>query len=812
MKKRDSMNKKLLCVSAICSLVSLFTACEALGPEHEPVTVSYEKAVARIQIESGIPGRTVRPDVALEDVSAWKLWGGKQEEQEAPLLEFVEATDVAIALEPGEWHFTVKGYKDGAHILSGTIPAQTISLEGTQTLVFEVEPVESGEGTVNLAINLPAGSGITEARVFKDGIELETSPIALAGDTIAFTETSDAGEYYYSFKLYNADAKLYGVVSEMVHVWANLESTKTYTLLQKDLNLTYTISYHVPVGTMPEGHYQIAVATTLATPLPRDGYYFKGWYERAEDAEEAAVSGNAVTKIPVGSTGDRDFYSRWVPEILSGYTLADALAVISGAKAGEAYTIALNANESFAPTTLSYGGEAVSITLVGEGAERTLNLSSKGSLFTLESGVTLKLGDNITLEGRSDNTASLVKVNDGGELEMNDGSKISGNSSTTNGGGVSVGSNGAFTMNGGEISGNTASGGSGRGGGVYINGGTFTLTDGTISNNHTTQSGSGATYGGGGVFVTGDGTFEMSGGVVSGNSSHYDGGGVMVYGATFRMTGGAVSGNSATYGGGVYIYNATFTMTGGAVSGNSAGTRGAGMYIKSGTFTKASGSVIYGSDADGALKNTATTSDGHAVYVETGVKKRDSTVEEGETLNSAQSGAAGGWVDRWTVNFNADAGTPSTQTARVNSGEYLGASMPSATRTGCTFGGWYTEQNGGGTRFTETTSVTGAITVYAFWLLPVLVTINLHPTLDDPALSTTTLLVSEEATFSAGSEYDSYQWYWDGEVISGEISPSYTLAPNAKQPGVYELSVVVAAAASPGEKLSARCRVTITAD
>jgi hypothetical protein len=82
---------------------------------------------------------------------------------------------------------------------------------------------------------------------------------------------------------------------------------------------------------------------------------------------------------------------------------------------------------------------------------------------------------------------------------------------------------------------------------------------------------------------------------------------------------------------------------------------------------------------------------------------------------------------------------------------------------------------------------------------------------DDPALSATTLLVSEEAAFSAEAGYASYQWSWNGEAISGETSSSYTLAANAKPTWVYELSVVVATA-DPDEQLSARCQVTITTD
>jgi uncharacterized repeat protein (TIGR02543 family) len=374
----------------------------------------------------------------------------------------------------------------------------------------------------------------------------------------------------------------------------------------------------------------------------------------------------------------------------SGYTLADALALISAnAEDGDDYTIVLQ-DADVAPTTLSYGGKKVDITLEGGAAEQTLSLSSKGSLFTLGSGVTLKLGNNITLEGRSDNNASLVKVNGGAELEMNDGSKISGN--RYSGGG-------AYT----------------DGGGVYVSGGTFTMKGGEISGNNSDNRG-------GGMFIS-SGTVIMSGGKISGNTAiSGTGGGVRIDGGTFTMTGGEISGNnSGSNGGGVSVFNSSFTMTGGTISSNTAVKSGGGVFVdnNSSTFTK-SGGVIYGSDAETALQNTATSSDGsgHAVY-STADNKRDSTVEADEStpLNNKKSGAAGGWVDHWLVTFDADGGAPVTQPARVDSGASLGASMPpDPARDGYAFGGWYTAQNGGGTQFTAATTVSGAITVYAFWL------------------------------------------------------------------------------------------------
>jgi hypothetical protein len=84
-----------------------------------------------------------------------------------------------------------------------------------------------------------------------------------------------------------------------------------------------------------------------------------------------------------------------------------------------------------------------------------------------------------------DNDASLVSVGNGGELILKSG-KITGNS-TEGGGGVNV-VKGTFTMEGGAITGNTATGVN-SGGGVKVSG-IFTMTGGTISGNN-------AEYGGG---------------------------------------------------------------------------------------------------------------------------------------------------------------------------------------------------------------------------------------------------------------------------------------------------------------------------
>jgi hypothetical protein len=179
---------------------------------------------------------------------------------------------------------------------------------------------------------------------------------------------------------------------------------------------------------------------------------------------------------------------------------------------------------------------------IGDGAavingSRTLYLKSKGRLLNIGGDrdcrrqITL---DGVTLVGLQDNSESLVEVNNGGELVLKSG-EISGNTRVSDkpadGGGISV-HKGAFTMSGGEISGNNRSG----------------------------------------VIIHTKSIFTMSGGMIYGNTSPKDGGGgvAILEDSFFTMTDGAIFGNSVvdTRGGGVNLYNATFTMFGGRIQGN----------------------------------------------------------------------------------------------------------------------------------------------------------------------------------------------------------------------------------------------------
>ena len=135
------------------------------------------------------------------------------------------------------------------------------------------------------------------------------------------------------------------------------------------------------------------------------------------------------------------------------------------------------------------------------------------------------------------------------------------NNTADNGGGVYM-AGGQFTMYGGEISRNTTT--TGDGGGVYVGDGTFTMSGtASITGNKTAND----TYGGG-VYVSGNGTFNMNDKASITDNTANQGGGVYVSGGEFTMSGGSITGNK---GNGVCVAKdgTTFTVSGAAtVKGN----------------------------------------------------------------------------------------------------------------------------------------------------------------------------------------------------------------------------------------------------
>ena len=159
------------------------------------------------------------------------------------------------------------------------------------------------------------------------------------------------------------------------------------------------------------------------------------------------------------------------------------------------------------------------------------------------------------------------------------------------------------------------------GGGVYVNGGNFTLNGGSIVDNQATGK---KVYGIGVVVVNG-GTFTMNGGTISGHSNtsvETYGAGVCVFqNGVFTLNDGVIEKNTAVYGGGVACYGAVNNTTavnidGGIITGNKAFIGSSGS-----SSTRCGGGAIclynMGSVniSDGEIRNNITDNYGGGIFV-----------------------------------------------------------------------------------------------------------------------------------------------------------------------------------------------------
>jgi uncharacterized repeat protein (TIGR02543 family) len=502
-------------------------------------------------------------------------------------------SDPLIGIELSQLSGTVS--ISGTAEVGKTLTANTGSLGGIGTISYQWKRGTTNIGTNSstyVLVNADLGSNITVTVTRSDCIGSVTSEmcgLVTATYTVTFNKNhSDVPDWTganpgtmtvttpittiaslpvqptrmgYTFNGWNTQTNGFGTVfTEATPVTANI------TVYAQWLGNSYTVTFdknntYVGSGEANPQTKTVTYPTTKVDALPspptQTGFAFTGWNTKTDGL------GIAFTETTV-LTANITVYAQWIDNTnIPGTTLTAKLDWLqTNVQNDTEYVLLVNADEQLNPRSLFYSGKTnVTIYLKVVDTAKNILLSANDLLFTVESGVTLILGNNLTLQG-------LVNIKNDGIFIMS-GGKISGNTNS----GVNL-SGGTFTMNGGEISDNT-------GRGVSSSYGTFTMNGGKISGNT-----------GGGVYLNG-GTFTMNGGEISGNTSSSSGGGVSVsrYG-TFFMTGGVISGNTATNsgtgngpsyggsGGGVYLFgttggtnvinvgNAAFYKTGGTISGN----------------------------------------------------------------------------------------------------------------------------------------------------------------------------------------------------------------------------------------------------
>ena len=310
-----------------------------------------------------------------------------------------------------------------------------------------------------------------------------------------------------------------------------------------------------------------------------------------------------------------------------------------------------------------YGGGAIhaqraKVTI--SGGVISNNYAYNGGAIYIESGGNLIItGGSIEYNNGAHYSGGIFSA---GTIEMS-GGKITHNFGNSYGGGVHLtSSTGRFTMSGGEISHNLGQ----SGGGVILYQGSavFTMTGGTISDNET--DGEGGTGNGGGVHIQ-EGTYNFYGGTIKDNvASGYGGGINIVSGARLNIgseeytsyISGNYAKNSDKAGGGIAVESGTITLSSENViiDGNKAAGYGGGLAIG----TNGTGTLNI---TAGTISNNEAATGGGGI----GIKKGSATISGG-TISGNETPADGGAIYVLQGNVVVSSGTVSENEAEGNGG------------------------------------------------------------------------------------------------------------------------------------------------
>ena len=335
-------------------LAVAFSSCNNLVNENEEKT---ESTLLKISVSSASTARerTALPSFSLTSISGYQfIIEGKKagsatfealktETNTTGIYESLsDLQAAAFPVEPGEWTFKLTASKDGS-VLSDQIN-KTISA-GSNSLAFDLVWEDSNlSGTGSLSFSLDFSAAATKSEVanvtgqlysydIANGAESELSDsdyaeknLTNSAGIVNYSLTNlAAGNYRIKIRLYDDKSNLILTWPELAIITGGQQSSKERQITA--LNPVYTIDfafnctdYSLDSGiTLPEQYTRFTYDSDWPLPnadkLTRTGYTLEGWYTKAD------FTGDPVTSIPAGSTGDLHFYAQWAPNMDTQYTV-----------------------------------------------------------------------------------------------------------------------------------------------------------------------------------------------------------------------------------------------------------------------------------------------------------------------------------------------------------------------------------------------------------------------------------------------------------------------------------------------------------
>jgi hypothetical protein len=618
----------------------VFTGCSNfLLDKPQPAGGSGDYGIVEIHLDSG--GRTLRPD-SIAAFSGYRIKVWYLDRSTYPYVEIIDSEAVIgagtliyqIRMEAGISRTITVAALTGDISNNGEDAAEVawwqqddVTIFGGKVTALQVElkaEAAEGEGVFAYTVSFPAGEGVSSG-------------------SLVFTPMSQSG----------AAAKVSLPIDSAVTENGSAIITGT-----KTLNAGY---YLVTADLLAAGMGAKSGTKTAVAHI------YKNLQTPSDDA--FAFAHADFTALTVLSTADYG-------------GLRATLNALAVQGAGE-YTIVLDTNESaFTPYTMTTANFANKIITLRGGAYDTVKLSGNGSLFTMQSGVSLVLKD-ITLKGimpegslsnywslpwGNRNNAALIAL-DGASLVLEAGSRITGNChydgkgqlDDVYGGGIYAVNNASIVINGGVIDENmifAAQWSNAYGGGVSLHSGSSLIMNyGSILNNicYAQQN----MYGGGDSAGPEIMTFSDDCLItINGGFCHIFG-----WKGTVKVNGGDITGITGGTG------QPTVEIHGGKISGD--------IYVPYGNF------IMYGGEINGSVSaesaviyngRISRSPDYYSAYSYGIYAAGDVIIHNGEITNSSHAVYSGGNITIYNGTFtgNEYGGVDAGGTLTISGGTFTG--------------------------------------------------------------------------------------------------------------------------------------------
>ena len=432
------------------------------------------------------------------------------------------------------------GYKEG------------LAIVGDAIVVTDPIALSSNEsGTVNLKIKVPDGCTLELKELKIDGTTEGNPHFAITGASPNFTIKQNdengilAGAYSVTFTV-KKDEEIIYIFSEYINVINGL-CTDTWwngDVSSEVKDVSQSMSKTVYVRGTGDGYYETSPCKDTATASDENSGSFLA---------PLATIQKAIDKIVAINDG-ASAYTIYLDGTFTA-TSSVALADFNAFSQTQKLSVKIAGFSASQKAVLDGGDMACGIvagkTLDSSAGQKNMNLTLENLVIqnAKNPGSTVIRGGAIMLCCKADNLHTIKNC----EIKNNRAAY----------GSAIYNEYGSLDLQGCVISGNKSS----ANGAVYIGEGAIltTSSDVRIENNSYVN-----TQYGGGVYVGKNSEFIMNGSTISGNTATYGGGGVNVAaGGTFTMNGGTISGNTAKNGGGVCISAnisgmGTFNMNGAA--------------------------------------------------------------------------------------------------------------------------------------------------------------------------------------------------------------------------------------------------------